>query len=67
MRALNPLINKLTFDATVIGLRKVYPYYYDFTTYAKGRWFGLRLVDVFTKEFQNYTVESCVSYLCFIT
>lgn len=42
------------------GLRKVYPYYYDFTTYAKGRWFGLRLVDVFTKEFQNYTVESCL-------
>lgn len=41
------------------GLRKVYPYYYSFTVYAKGRWYGSRLVDVFAKEFQNYTVESC--------
>jgi RluA family pseudouridine synthase len=40
------------------GLRKVYPYYYQFTTYAKGRWYGQKLVDVFVKEFQHVTPES---------
>lgn len=34
------------------GLRKVYPYPYTFSTYAKERWFGLSLQDVFQNEFR---------------
>ncbi|ELU10743.1 hypothetical protein CAPTEDRAFT_92693, partial [Capitella teleta] len=35
------------------GLRKVYPYYFTFTVYAKGRWLGQTLLDVFTQEFKS--------------
>ncbi|XP_026864691.2 RNA pseudouridylate synthase domain-containing protein 2 [Electrophorus electricus] len=34
------------------GLRKVYPYYFDFKTYCKGRWIGRTLFEVFTTEFR---------------
>ncbi|XP_066540237.1 RNA pseudouridylate synthase domain-containing protein 2 [Hoplias malabaricus] len=34
------------------GLRKVYPYYFDFTTYCKGRWVGKTLLEVFNSEFR---------------
>lgn len=47
----------------VAGLRKVYPYYFSFKTYAKERWFGLPLVSVFVKEFQSYSSELVVSGL----
>ncbi|ESO84214.1 hypothetical protein LOTGIDRAFT_107992 [Lottia gigantea] len=33
------------------GLRKVYPYYFTFTTHAKERWFNKSLIEVFSKEF----------------
>ncbi|GAB6032271.1 hypothetical protein CHUAL_010911 [Chamberlinius hualienensis] len=33
------------------GLRKIYPYFYTFTTYCKGRWINMKLIDVFAKEF----------------
>jgi len=49
----------------VAGLRKVYPYYYNYNTYAKERWFGLSLVNVFVKEFQNYSAEFIVCVLLF--
>lgn len=39
------------------GLRKVYPYYFTFTTYAKGRWVGRTLLDVFEHEFRAHTVD----------
>ncbi|XP_014677074.1 PREDICTED: RNA pseudouridylate synthase domain-containing protein 2-like [Priapulus caudatus] len=39
------------------GLRKVYPYNFTFSTYAKGRWVGKKLYDVMTKEFRSYTPE----------
>ncbi|XP_030641542.1 pseudouridylate synthase RPUSD2 [Chanos chanos] len=34
------------------GLRKVYPYYFDFKTYCKGRWIGKSLLEVFSSEFR---------------
>lgn len=42
------------------GLRKVYPYNYEYTAHAKGRWFGSSLVEIYSKEFQNFTVERCL-------
>lgn len=39
------------------GLRKVYPYYFTFTTYAKGRWVGRTVLDVFGHEFRAHTID----------
>ncbi|XP_030574918.1 pseudouridylate synthase RPUSD2 [Archocentrus centrarchus] len=39
------------------GLRKVYPYYFDFKTYCKGRWVGKSLLDVFKSEFRAESIE----------
>ncbi|XP_037602639.1 RNA pseudouridylate synthase domain-containing protein 2 [Sebastes umbrosus] len=39
------------------GLRKVYPYYYDFKTYCKGRWIGKSLLEVFETEFRCESIE----------
>ncbi|XP_026469887.1 RNA pseudouridylate synthase domain-containing protein 2-like [Ctenocephalides felis] len=39
------------------GLRKVYPYYFTFTTFTKGRWVGERILDVFSREFRAHPAE----------
>ncbi|XP_065202693.1 uncharacterized protein LOC135833021 isoform X2 [Planococcus citri] len=39
------------------GLRKVYPYYFMFTTFTKGRWVGEKILDVFAREFRAHPVE----------
>lgn len=39
------------------GLRKVYPYFFTFTTFTKGRWVGERILDVFMREFRAHPVE----------
>nr|XP_054748934.1 LOW QUALITY PROTEIN: pseudouridylate synthase RPUSD2-like [Lytechinus pictus] len=39
------------------GLRKIKPYVYKFECYAKGRWFGSKLLDVFKKEFRLESAE----------
>ncbi|XP_047466593.1 RNA pseudouridylate synthase domain-containing protein 2 [Mugil cephalus] len=39
------------------GLRKVYPYYFDFKTYCKGRWIGKSLMEVFKSEFRVCSLE----------
>ncbi|VVC24117.1 Hypothetical protein CINCED_3A005436 [Cinara cedri] len=39
------------------GLRKVYPYFFTFTTFTKGRWVGRTLVDVFGEEFRAHTTN----------
>jgi len=39
------------------GLRKVYPYYFTFTTFTKGRWVGEKILDVFAREFRAHPVE----------
>ena len=37
------------------------PYYFTFTTHAKGRWVGSKVIDVFSQEFQSETPEFYVS------
>jgi len=39
------------------SLRKVYPYYFTFTTFTKGRWVGEKILDVFAREFRAHPVE----------
>nr|CAD7415476.1 unnamed protein product [Timema poppensis] len=39
------------------SLRKVYPYYFTFTTYTKGRWVGEKILDVFAREFRAHPAE----------
>ncbi|XP_045469909.1 uncharacterized protein C18B11.02c-like isoform X2 [Harmonia axyridis] len=39
------------------GLRKVYPYYFTFTTFTKGRWVGEKILDVFAREFRAHPAE----------
>lgn len=39
------------------GLRKVYPYYFTFTTFCKGRWVGQPILEVFAKEFRAHPPE----------
>ena len=47
------------------GLRKVYPYYFTFTTFTKGRWVGEKILDVFAREFRAHPVEEYVSDIRF--
>ncbi|XP_034667167.1 RNA pseudouridylate synthase domain-containing protein 2 isoform X1 [Drosophila subobscura] len=39
------------------GLRKVYPYFFTFTTFTKGRWVGEKILDVFAREFRAHPAE----------
>ena len=39
------------------GLRKVYPYYFTFTTFTKGRWVGDTILSVFSREFRAHPAE----------
>lgn len=39
------------------GLRKVYPYYYTYSTFCKGRWVGQPVLKVFSQEFRAYSEE----------
>lgn len=41
----------------VSGLRKVYPYYFTFTTFTKGRWVGEKILEVFAREFRAHPAE----------
>lgn len=43
------------------GLRKVRPYYFDYSTYCKGRWVGKKLLDVFHSEFRGRPIEYYVA------
>lgn len=45
------------FLSSVTGLRKVYPYYFTFTTFTKGRWVGEKILDVFAREFRAHPAE----------
>ncbi|CAO1314351.1 unnamed protein product [Diamesa serratosioi] len=38
-------------------LRKVYPYYFTFTTFTKGRWVNEKILDVFAREFRAHPAE----------
>lgn len=39
----------------------MYPYYFTFTTFTKGRWVGEKILDVFAREFRAHPVEEYVS------
>ncbi|MCH0628449.1 RluA family pseudouridine synthase [Kocuria palustris] len=39
------------------GLRRVTPYYFTYLTYAKQRWLGRNILDVFTDEFRDRAPE----------
>ena len=45
----------------IAGLRKVYPYYFNFTTFAKPHWVGRTLLDVYTTEFGTESPDNYVS------
>ena len=51
----------LNFIISFSDLRKVYPYYFTFTTFTKGRWVGERILDVFAREFRAHPAEEYVS------
>jgi len=38
-------------------VRKVYPYYFTFTTFTKGRWVNQNILDVFAREFRAHPAE----------
>lgn len=42
------------------------PYYFSFTSHAKGRWVGYKVYDVFCREFQAQKPEYYVSWVFFI-
>lgn len=47
------------------GYRMIEPYVYEFRTFAKERWFGRELLEIFTKEFGANSPEYYVSMGCF--
>ncbi|KAF0288721.1 Angiopoietin-4 [Amphibalanus amphitrite] len=49
------------------SLRKVYPYYFTFTTFTKGRWVGEKILDVFAREFRAHPAEEYHSNLMGVT
>ena len=36
-----------------IDLRKIKPYYFKYQTFAKGRWLGRKVIEVFNTEFRD--------------
>ena len=53
--------NPLFLYPVVSGLRKVYPYPYTFSTYAKERWYGRTIQDIFENEFRVDSPDNFVS------
>ena len=43
------------------GLKKIPPYWYPYTTMAKGRWLGREILEVVSTEFRDRSVEY---YVC---
>ena len=42
---------------TDTGLRKVKPYWYNYTTMAKGRWLGREILEIISTEFRDRSME----------
>ena len=55
------ILPKVIHFSFISDLRKVYPYYFTFTTFTKGRWVGERILDVFAREFRAHPAEEYVS------
>ena len=49
------------------GLRKIAPYWYPYTTMAKGRWFNREILEIVSTEFRDRSIEYyvCVVFLPF--
>ncbi|XP_071174832.1 pseudouridylate synthase RPUSD2-like [Mytilus edulis] len=60
----NPGFDKNLFDAAEYyfenGLRKVYPYYFTFSSFCKQRWNGTTVLDIFTKDFHGTETEEYI-------
>ncbi|VDI47010.1 Hypothetical predicted protein [Mytilus galloprovincialis] len=60
----NPGFDKSLFDAAEYyfenGLRKVYPYYFTFSSFCKQRWNGKTVLDIFTKDFHGTETEEYI-------
>lgn len=39
------------------GLKKLQPYWYNYTTMAKGRWLGREILEVVSTEFRDRSME----------
>lgn len=52
-----PYFDIFLLSLSSLGLRKVYPYYFTFTTFTKGRWVGEKILDVFAREFRAHPAE----------
>lgn len=46
---------------TSTGLRKIEPYWYPYTTMAKGRWLGREMLEVVSTEFRDRSIDYYVS------
>ena len=51
---------------TPTGLRKIEPYWYPYTTMAKGRWFGREMLEVVSTEFRDRSIDYYVSPQIFV-
>jgi hypothetical protein len=45
------------------GLRKIAPYWYPYTTMAKGRWFNREILEIVSTEFRDRSIEYYVWFL----
>lgn len=50
---------------TPTGLRKIAPYWYPYTTMAKGRWLGREMLEVVSTEFRDRSIDYYVSLSAF--
>lgn len=41
------------------GFRNVYPFYYHYSNYVKGRWIKKKIIDIYRDEFALYSEEEC--------
>ncbi|KAI0669569.1 hypothetical protein C8Q78DRAFT_1040892 [Trametes maxima] len=50
-------------DVKKPGLKKIPPYWYPYTTMAKGRWLGREILEVVSTEFRDRSMEFYVSHV----
>lgn len=50
-------VPKIEVTITKTGLRKISPYWYNYTTMAKGRWLGREILEVVSTEFRDRSME----------
>lgn len=43
-------------------MRKVKPYYFEYKSFAKGRWFDRTILEVFSSEFRDRSIDYYVSF-----